>query len=119
MVQVCYLSAAGDLLSLGVDGNAVDGVLEEHVAAVLEYGAGGVVQLVGVSRRLEYLHRPPRLGHTCIRVIRNIVGFGSLDQYISVLRIWIRDPVPFEPWDPGWKKFGSGINIRDPQHSNP
>jgi hypothetical protein len=67
MVQVCYLSAAGDLLTLGVDGNAVDGVLEEHVAAVLEDGAGGVVQLVGVRRRLEYLHRPPRLGHTCIR----------------------------------------------------
>ncbi len=69
MVQVYYLSAARDLLPLGVDWNAVDGVLEEHVAAVLEYGAGGVVQLVSVRRRFEYLHRPPRLCHTCIRVV--------------------------------------------------
>jgi hypothetical protein len=49
-------------------------------------------------------------------------GFGT------VLRIQIRDPVPFCPLDPGWdpgifltpnpgrKKFGSGINIPDPQY---
>ena len=77
MVQVCYLSAAGDLLSLGVDGNAVDGVLEEHIAAVLEDGAGGVVQLVGVRRRLEYLHRPPRLCHTCMKVVMASATFVS------------------------------------------
>jgi hypothetical protein len=78
LLMAYYLSAARDLLSLGVDGNAVDGVLEEHVAAVLEYGAGGVVQLVGVCRRLEYLHRPPRLCHTLRKGVRdNSAGFGT------------------------------------------
>ncbi len=80
-----YLSAARDLLSLGVDGNAVDGILEEHVAAVLEDGAGGVVQLVGVRRRLEYLHRPPRLGHTSMKELLWIVLALDLDptRYLS------------------------------------
>jgi hypothetical protein len=38
-----------------------------------------------------------------------MVGFAS------VLRIWIRDPLPFYLWnrDPGWKKSGFGINIPD------
>jgi hypothetical protein len=85
MVQVCYLSAARDLLPLGVDGNSVDGVLEEHVAAVLEYGAGGVVQLVGVGRRLEYLHRPPRLGHTCMNELLWLVLALDLDPTLLCL----------------------------------
>jgi hypothetical protein len=32
------------------------------------------------------------------------------------MRIRIRDPRIFLTLDPGWKKFGSGINIPDPQH---
>ena len=62
--QQLHLALAGDLLPLGVHRDAIDGVLEEEVAAVLEDGAGGVVQLVGVGRRLEHLHGPPGLGHT-------------------------------------------------------
>ncbi len=29
--------------------------------------------------------------------------------------MWIRNP-GWKNSDPGWKKFGSGINILDPQH---
>ncbi len=29
--------------------------------------------------------------------------------YVPVLRIRIRDPAPFDPWDPGWEK----VKIRD------
>ncbi len=32
------------------------------------------------------------------------------------MRIRIRDPGIFLTLDPGWKNFGSGINIPDPQH---
>jgi hypothetical protein len=32
------------------------------------------------------------------------------------MRIRIRDPGIFLTLDPGWKIFGSGINIPDPQH---
>jgi hypothetical protein len=33
------------------------------------------------------------------------------------MRTRIRDLESFRPWiwDPGWKEFGSGINIPDPQ----
>ncbi len=36
-------------------------------------------------------------------------------KYLNSL-IRIRDPEIFLSLDPGWKKFGSGINIPDPQH---
>jgi hypothetical protein len=35
----------------------------------------------------------------------------------SLMRI--RDSGNFLTRDPGWKKFGSGINIQDPQHWDP
>jgi hypothetical protein len=39
---------------------------------------------------------------------------------VKILKFFDKDPDPgsgiFLNWDPGWKKFGSGINILDPQH---
>jgi hypothetical protein len=34
----------------------------------------------------------------------------------AVLRIRIRDPVPFCPSDPGWVKSGSGSGLKHPNH---
>jgi hypothetical protein len=67
--------------------------------------------------------------------IRDPVPFSPLDPRSGMgkLRIRIRDESPnhifesletiffvkipqFYDADPGWKKFGSGINITDPQH---
>jgi len=43
-------------------------------------------------------------------------AFFGLKYLIYLMRIRIRDPGIFLTLDPGWKKFGSGINIPDPQH---
>ncbi len=44
--------------------------------------------------------------------------FESLDTifWVKTLLFFDADPESFLPWirDPGWNKFGSGINIRDP-----
>jgi hypothetical protein len=40
--------------------------------------------------------------------------------WVKILKFFDADPDPgsgiFLTLDPGWKKFGSGINIPDPQH---
>jgi hypothetical protein len=65
------------------------------------------------------------------RKSRSVSGMNNLDhisesveqffrlKYLNSLmrmRIRIRDPGIFLTLDPGWKKFGSLINIPDPQH---
>jgi hypothetical protein len=37
-------------------------------------------------------------------------------MFLTVLRIRIRDPVPFSPRDPGWVKSGSGSGMNNPDH---
>jgi hypothetical protein len=43
--------------------------------------------------------------------------FGPLIRYPGWVKFFLNaDPGIFLTLDPGWKKFGSGINIPDPQH---
>jgi hypothetical protein len=49
--------------------------------------------------------------------IRNPVRDEHPGLYLRELRknVWVK-MLKFFVADPGWKKFGSGINIPDPQH---
>ncbi len=49
-------------------------------------------------------------------IFLEIKGLDNLSVW-PVLRIWIGEPVPFWPLDPGWvKKSGSGSGMKNPDH---
>jgi hypothetical protein len=48
----------------------------------------------------------------------HIFFYQSLETFLGlkILKFFDADPGIFLTRDPGWKKFGSGISISDPQH---
>ncbi len=50
------------------------------------------------------------------RASKQFFGVKYLPNSLMLMRIRFRDPGIFLTLDPGWKQFGSRINIPDPQH---